>query len=406
MDFIRCIFFLFPFVGFSQSILPEKYDTTSYSHEFTMNGSAEIGATGIPSSILNRFVFGGNISQNDIDEAVFFHAKSNRLGSDVHGKIEYRNLERSIRGTKYGFMVRAAYYNYSSVSYGKDAFELFFKGNSAFVGRKADFSGLEGMNIAFQKVGFGLINKKSKSNISFNLYGVSNYSNLFIQDGSIYQSSDSSNLDLVLNGRFKSTFNSSMINGVGLGVDMDFIIPINWNDGRSAFLRFQIENLGASYMLGGLNRVAVDTSISFNGFKFKDLIGDDSPFDGTYSITDSLGVKQDTLHNWLILPGFIQVGKIVDENYKGKLQSFFGLKIYPTLAYTPQLYLGFQWKPKERFTGGMIGYYGGFTNLKAGAYLNLNYRQWSIGIAGENVFGSLHRKGNGTSLMTQFRWRI
>ena len=79
-------------------------------------------------------------------------------------------------------------------------------------------------------------------------------------------------------------------------------------------------------------------------------------------------------------------------------QSFFGVRLYPTLIYSPYVYAGVHIKPMDKvYVGANVGY-GGFANFRGGLYAGMNFDHFSFGLGTENIVGMISRKGNGQSL--------
>jgi hypothetical protein len=104
-----------------------------------------------------------------------------------------------------------------------------------------------------------------------------------------------------------------------------------------------------------------------------------------------------------MLPGYIQIGKIVDEHNTSLFQSYFGTKLYYTLAYAPLIYIGGQIRIMELFKFGAHASYGGFTKFRLGCYANFDIKKLNIGLGSEDIIGTISKVGRGQSL--QFRLR-
>jgi len=397
---------------FSQSIvaqlLPISYDTLEIEHELIINGGVDYYSSAIEKDITSKFIRGGFIDQAMKDRSFSKHGAVNRLGGIGLGSIEYRNYNKRIFKKKnWGYVIKGSYDAFFGALYSKGLFGLAMYGNEQYRGETIDGSGTNLSMTTYQKIGFGLIDSKTKSSVSLNVYNVNNRMTAQMRKFELTQDLAGDNIELVLDGEI-STANSNKFNqGIGFGVDVDFKLPISYGKNNStAFVQFQAQNIGFAYMYEKQKVYRLDTTFTFSGLEFNQLVGDDSFFGDSLSLLDSLGVTSSLKNKTVMLPGFIQVGKIVDEHSTKKLQSFFGLRLYPTLIYSPFIYAGANYKPLEWLNVGANVSYGGFGKFKTGLYSSVRFSNYSIGLATENLIGFFSKKANGESLFIKLRWAI
>jgi hypothetical protein len=392
---------------FGQQLLPIQYDTSLYSQEFFMQGLADYGATSLHNDLTKKFLYGGAITNDIKDRSNKSHNGINRVGADVSGEMEYRNYSVNLfKKQNLGFLVKGGYYNYLSLIYAKDLFGLAFYGNESYLGENIDFSGTRFSAISFQKVGFGIIDKKTKSNVALNFYSISNFSEGQIRSGQLFQSEDGDSVNLGLDGTIEMAAGSNFFKGYGIGVDLDFKIPVIFRADKVSFIQFTAKNLGVSYLNSPITRYSADTNIAYTGFEFQQLYGESSILDGNISVLDSLGIDSTSVKKVRFLPGYFQVGKIVDEMNPARIQSFFGLRVYPSIAYTPLLFAGAQIKALPWLDFGAHASYGGFTNFRVGLYSQIKFSSWSFGLATEDLVGMVSPNGRGQSIITRLRVKL
>lgn len=394
--------------AFGQLLMPLQYDTTVIGQELILSGDSEYHSTSLHKGFANRIIHGGAIS-NSVKDHTFGAQKNNinHFGKDIQADIEYRNYKVNMFGSeKWGFVIKGGYYFIGSGSYSKDFFGLAFYGNDSYLGRSADFSGMRASFTGFQKVGFGIIQKKSKSSITLNLINVSNsYAGKVIK-GNLDQAADGSNISLLLDGNFAYTNQTTFANGTGLALDLDFRIPIAWTKERKAFIQLQAKNLGLAYMHQGLKSYSVDSTYHYSGFTFDQLFQDKPLFSKDFSVLDSLSIRTSDRKRFVALPCMFQVGKIVDEHYAGKLQSFFGIRAYPSLSYIPLLYVGGNWRAASWVDLGLSGSYGGFGTFRAGFYASLKYKAFNLGLGTEDIYGLVSKNAFGESFNFRLRCKF
>lgn len=401
-------FFLLGFQQvFGQLWLPAQYDTTFIQQEFILSGDNSYNSSSLQNGVAEGLFKGGLISVFEIDDSYRKHKDLNRLGKNIQAEFEYRNYKRNIFGNdNWGFLVKGGYYLIGSAAYSDDLYGLIFKGNDYFLGSTAEFSGTRTNITGFQKVGFGIISKKEKSSVTLNLINVSNSYRGHIQTGNLTQDAEASSIDLEIDGEFSYTDQSRFSNGIGAAIDLDFKIPFQWINGRKAFIQLQAKNLGFAYLNQGIKNYSIDSTYNYSGFNFDQLLNSQSLFGNDFSVLDSLQIQTKREKNWIALPCLFQAGKLIDESYQGKLQSLFGLRVYPTLSYIPLLYLGFNYRPHEMIDLGFIGSYGGFGGFRAGLYGNLDFQKIQVGLGTEDILGFLSQKALGESINIRIRCKL
>ena len=404
--------FIFLFVlgfqhAFGQLWLPIQYDTTLINQEIILSGDNSYNSSSLQNSIADRLLRGGQISADVINQSYDVQKGLNRLGKNLQAEFEYRNYKANIfRNKNWGFLVKGAYYFIGSAAYSDDLFGLIFKGNDQFLGSTAEFSGTTLNVMGFQKVGFGVISKKGKSSVTLNFINVSNVYKGQIQTGILTQDSEATSIDLEVDGSFSYTDKNQFSNGLGAAVDLDFKIPFQWLNGRKSYIQLQTKNLGMAYMNQGMKSYSVDSTYNYSGFNFDQIFNNQSLFGNDFSILDSLAIKAEQLKKWVVLPCVFQASKLIDENYQGKFQSLFGLRLYPTLSYTPLLFLGVNYRPKQFLDLGIVASYGGFGSFRAGFYSNINFQKIQIGIGTEDVLGFISKNAFGESLNLRVRCKL
>lgn len=390
-----------------QQLLPLQYDTTFYSQEFIVNGIADYSSTSIENDLSQKFIFGGTITEEIKDRSFERHHGINRFGFDVSSEIEYRNMQVNLfKKSNWGFILKGGYYNYLSGIYSKDLFGLAFYGNEKYLGENINFSGSRLSAMAFQKVGFGLVNKKTKSTISFNLYSISDYAQGVTKEGQLFQSESGDSISLTLDGSFEYASSQNFLKGYGFGIDLDYKIPFVLQQDKVSYIQFLVKNIGIAHINSSVTRYSADTTIYYDGLTFDQLIGENSILNDSYSLYNSLGIDSSEITKVRFLPGFIQVGKIVDEHSQGKIQSFFGFRMYPSVTYVPLVYVGLHLRTTNWLDIGANVSYGGYTNLRFGFYTQVKLKNLAIGISSEDVFGLVSKSGLGESITCRLRYKI
>lgn len=390
----------------AQQLLPIQHDTNHIEQEFILNGVFDYSATSIRNDLSRKLLFGGFITNEIKDRSFDTHSGINRFGGDVSSEFEYRNYKTDLFGTgKYGFSVKAGYYNYLSVLYSKDLFGLTFYGNERYLGQEADLSGSRFTAMFFQKIGFGIIDKSSRSSLSLNYYSISNYSEALLSGGYLYQNEGGDTLNLTIDGVLDQSKGAGYFKGHGVGVDADIRFPVSFRKDKISYIQFLAKNIGVARLSEPVQRYSADTTFSYTGFAFDQFYGDNSVTENI-DVLDTLGFDSLTVTKYRFLPGFVQVGKIIDDMDSARFQGYYGLRMYTALSYAPMIYAGVQVRAAKWLDVGLNAGYGGFTHFRMGLYLQFDIKGFSAGLASEDFYGIISSNGRGASIVGRLRYRI
>jgi hypothetical protein len=349
---------------------------------------------------------GGYISDDIKDRSFEKHSGVNRFGGDASAEFEYRNLKTEFFGKgKYGFNVKAGYYNYMSVLYSKDLFGLAFYGNERYLGQEVDLSGSKFTAMFFQKVGFGIIDKRTGSGISLNYYSVSNYAEGAVRDGKLYQNDNADTVSLLADGWIDQSKSSNYFKGHGFGVDADFRFPVTFKKDKISYIQILVKNFGVAIFSEPVHRYSADTTFTYTGFTFDQVYGDNAVINNI-NVLDTLGFTSYSVSKYRLIPGFLQAGKIIDEMDSSRFQGFYGIRMYTTLAYAPMVFAGVHLKATDRIAVGVNAGYGGFTQFRLGLYAQFRYKGFSFSAATEDVYGMISKNGKGASIVGRISYRI
>ena len=393
-------------VGSAQMIYP-GYSDSSISHAIIeTDGIFDLQGSAIKREFSNTLLFGGFIDEGMKGRSFEKHSAVNRFGINANAEIRYINGGGGfMKRDSVAWMIKGGYFALGNLIYGQDAFGLLFYGNESYLNTTADFSNTRLDFAQFQKIGFGIVNKKNKSSVTLNVVNVQNYVDGTIRKGELTQNEDGSQINLDIQGNMLATTGANFNKGLGLSLDVDYRILVPWGKSTTTF-QVMAQNMGAAYIYNGMQKIAVDSNYSYSGFDFETLTSDSNPFGDDFSIIDSLGIEKRDVKRFVPLPGYVQVAKLVDVTSAKKVQSFFGIRLYPTFSSIPQLFAGAYWKPTELLHVAGSVTYGGFGNFRGGLFLTLNLKQvnWMLGT--EDVFGGVSKKGYGESLVTKLIWKI
>jgi hypothetical protein len=385
---------------FGQEMLPQQQDTSLFKQEIIFSGRANYAGTSLLNEMSSALLEGGELSQDIKNRSFAQHRVKNIFGADISGEISYLNYNPTNIGKgKYGIKIIAGAYSYLSASYRKDAFGLAFYGTNLYKGKTADFSDTDLNSYRMQKLGIGLVDKVSKSSVNLNYYSISNYSQLSIARGTLAINEDASESVLDLGGSYLVMDDKGFNKGFGVGLDADFRLKVEWIKESTAFFQLQAKNIGFM-SLKNLSAYAVDSSFSFSGFSLFNSASLDS------SYVDSLGLYSENVDKRMVLPGFIQFGKMIDEHSTLTIQSYFGIRLYTRLNYNPLVFAGWQYRASKKIKIGAQASYGGFAHFRCGIYTQYDFGKFHLGLGTEDLIGGLSKKGKGESIFLRIsaRW--
>lgn len=393
---------------FTQEILPVQQDTLPKKGMLTFSGAGFYHGNAIRTDFAKTLLFGGFIDE-DMKERSMNNATGrprNRFGGALSSELEYRNLKGGLFGkANWGYLIKAGYEQFGGMQYTRDLFSLVFKGNAHVQDNYADLNSTELFSIAYQKLGFGIVDKKTNSSMTLNIVNGQNYTRLRMPNAEYRQSVDTDSVSLLLKGKFDHTPTRSFSNGIGLAIDAEFRIPIPWRKTKQAWVQIKAQNVGIVYFYGNTAHYDVDTMYRYSGFKMNQLF--ESGISGDeFSLMDSLGLRSTTGGQTIWLPGLIQLAKIVDRNNPAKFQPFFGVNIYTHATYLPQIFAGAHYQPIPALAIGAQLSYGGFGELRGGMYLDLKLKHFFFGVGTQDVYGLFSNNAFGQSVIGRLSWHI
>ncbi|MFT5779477.1 MAG: hypothetical protein ACI837_002436, partial [Crocinitomicaceae bacterium] len=218
-------------------LLPVQYDTLERSHEIIATGGFDYSGSGLQNDLTSKFIRGGLITSEIKDASFDRHKRINRFGGSFSSDIEYRNYNiRMFKKRNWGMVFKAGYHAFAGAIYSDDAYGLAFYGNDRYLGDTVDMSGMSATFTAVQKIGFGLIDVKSKSNVTFNIYNVSDRVSANFRDLQLIQSADGDEVEVIMDGEVDLKDNLKFNQGIGFGFDVDFKLPINLKEDQTAYV--------------------------------------------------------------------------------------------------------------------------------------------------------------------------
>lgn len=388
----------------AQISLPSFHDSLFIQEQtIELYGLGEMSSNGLQRSVSDKFLFGGYIDSDTKNLGFASLSNSeNILGVDLSFGAEYRNANIKVFKKHLGLLVRAKSSTYASFFYPKDVYGILLYGNQLYENDTARMGNTGFRQISFQKIGVGIFDKKTKTNASVNLYNITSLSDLYLPFADLYTAQKGDSLVLDLAGQYSSTNNPGFGAGLGLGVDFEYRIPVQWIKGQTAFFSANVQDLGVMYVP---NRTAyfADTVLRINGFTLQELRSAQEV--DRDQILDSLGVKKTSISTAQLLPTLFQFSKLIDDNNTNRFQSFFGVRMYTSMHYKPMFFFGQQWRINANMHWAVQTHYGGFSKWRFGSYFRARLNQADLALGTEDLVGLLMQQGFGRNLSLKLRYR-
>lgn len=397
-------FFLVISSVFGQSTFPLFRDSLLQTNRLNFSGNFDVTGTSMRKEFLNTLAFGGYIDSEMKDRTMKAHRANNRVGAFISGDISYVSGATSLfKSGKYSWLVKAGYYVVGNVNYTKDAFKMTFYGNSYLGADTANLTGTRISGMQFQKAGFGFYHRKTGSSLTLNLVNVQNQYGGYIRNGKWYQGADVDSINLRLNGDMTYSTGKDFSKGIGFAVDFDFYLKVPWLKDSATF-QFTVQNLGAAYMFKPQTRYFADSTYRFSGFTFDQIKHSGNMFGDDFSLLDSLNIQKKEVKRWVMVPAFIQISKLVDLESAKKLQSFFGIRFYPTIGIVPTGFAGlfYRFVPKVSVSANVA--FGGSSIFRGGLMFGYHGNKLGIQLGTDDIYGLVSKKGFGQSALIRLSW--
>lgn len=390
MKYLLLIFYItcLTLKGMTQNWLPVFQDTLAdNSTEIWFDAGAQYNGNSLHRNLVSKLFYGGEIT-NEIKEQNLNRMKNvNIFYSDIQSEVSYRNTKSNFfRNKRLGWSLKLGAASYLTSNFSKDAFHLAFFGNAPFAGQVADISGSRIQNYTFEKIGFGLIDKRSSSSVHFNFVNLTNYTDFHAYFGGVFQSEELDTLQVLLNGKFRQFGDGKFSSGAGASFDLDKRLYVLKNNGQPLFFRLELNNIGV-VRASSSQSFRADTLIQFTGFTFNEMINGTSLLDSTQTLLQKLGIEERQESYWVLLPFSIQLSKMVNSSSNALFQEFYGARM--VYLSDIQIFAGVDFKvPLKGKINWHVGTnisYGGSANVMFGNYSHLSSGKWALGMVSENL---------------------
>lgn len=388
----------------AQQTLPIWHDSTEIKREITILSSAQIHSNHLSAPISRKILFGGFIDDTQINRSVDKLKENglNRTGAIFTADFIYSDYTVNLFGKKnLGLVVNAGHQTYFGTTYGQDIFRLLALGNEQ-APQISDLTDTRFYQMSHHKLGFGVLDKKTRSTFSLGLVGASGFQNFDLMNGVFRQSANKDTTDIILIGNYMGNNSAPFIRGLGVALDVDLRMPVKIKE-KDVIIQVLAQNAGFVRMNNNTFNYGLDTNFRYTGFNLQQIqeLGNNEEF----SLMDSLNIVRENGASYQWLPGFVQVAKIVNRNLEQKLQAFYGLNVFTQIIYMPQAFLGAHYRFNHKMSAGIHGHLGGFGGIRFGCYAEMRLGQFNLGLSSQDILGTAANMGFGHSLLFRLSWQ-
>lgn len=402
-----CLALVLVFLGqvtFAQQTLPIAHDSTVLKREFVLHSSAQLHSNHLNAAASRKILFGGFITDDEIGRAVDQLKEDgiNRTGAVFNLDMVYADYQANLFGKKqWGYVVTAGHQTYLGTSYQSDVFRLLAQGNTQ-TPEIVDLTDTRFYQMSHHKLGFGILEKQTRSYFALNFIGSAGFQNMDMMNGVFRQNSTKDTTDLILIGSYSGNTSAQFLRGLGVGIDVDLRMPVKVKD-KEVIVQVLAQNVGFVNMNKNTYNYQLDTTYRYTGFNLQQI--QDLTDNPSFILEDSLNLARQTGSSTQWLPGFVQVAKIVNRNAPQKFQAFYGLNVYTQIIYMPQAFAGAHWQANEKFAAGIHGHLGGFGGARLGCYAEMRLGQFNLGLSSQDILGTAANLGFGHSLLFRLSWQ-
>jgi hypothetical protein len=322
---------------------------------------------------------GGRLEKSHLKSLARGMNEQNGAGIDLAGGLSFWNFSDTILNKpNLGFMAHLGTRYQGSITFSRDFFELGFLGNSQFVGRTAELGPLSGSIQSWQKFGFGIFNKRTKSFVSLSLIEGQSMRSISMRNLDFFTSLSGDSLSMEYQGEYlrSDTARKGFMNGSGIGFCFDagynYVVP----DGRSWF-RFELIDMGVIFWNRSSERYSLRGQNSFTGLVIEDISNVNFDSVDIPEFRDSLKYDYAKRRIAMAVQGRISVS--FTHRLSSRSYLHFSTSILPNRAALPQIRASYAFAIRPTLLTSWVVSYGGYAGLGAGLDIQwMPRRNWYI----------------------------
>ena len=378
-------------LNFPFTEVPEPQNKLEFNADFDYSSNA------IDNYLVDRFIAGGLIDYDRLEEMNSKMDGSNSFGGDFDLGLRYRAVPDSINW-KPGRTLFLEFGNagYGFIEFPEDLFELTFMGNSNEVGNTMNLGQSRAQAMNYQYAGLGLMNESTGSYISFNIINVQNYFSSEIYQFDLYTSENAFDIEIDYNGEvvlsdsLRGDFLSNSGTGAVLNGRYNFKLPKSEN-----LLSFEVKNLGVAVLNNPTRTLRADSTFSFSGIDLNQVLDSENPLT-TVSLEDSLSWTESSGNEMLEMP------TVLKSEYYHKLNDLDYMMISAQKTFFTRqravFELSYLHKETERISYNLGFAVGGYGGPRMSAGFTYKSKNWLLHLRTRHLVGAFLNSANGRSL--------
>ncbi len=395
---------LFCFESAGQQMTSLGFDTFERKISIDLNVNAEATTQSISNRIIFPLLFGGYVEKETMQKEANRQGQLTKLGAYIDPELSISLFDvRIFKKKPWGLRFNAGLLMTGAARVSGGLIGMAMVGNEPFIGNSIPLSNQVYEYFNAHKIGFGLVDAKSKSSVSLNAYGIQSYAKGTVVDGSMIFNA-MGDLSLEMEGLAQNAYSNAYYVGAGVGIDASFNLNVG-KVGKETYFNFSIKNLGVGFLNNPLNRYEVDSTWNYSGFTFNQLNELGEKFDDIDKTIEELGVNRTQGSKVVLMPMQIHIGKLINESLTKRWQFSYGVRVYVQNAAIPLLYGGTHFRANNWLRIGAGLNYGGYGGLRGNIYIQGIWDKFVAGVHINNVLG-LTNYGRGLSANISIGYRI
>lgn len=324
--------------------------------EIHFESASAIGSRNLSFDFARSFWLGDYLDSTLKNNTFSRLKEKNTLGFYSQSTLEYFANHDS---TKPQWYISLGNYNYFSLTFSSDLFQMVFEGNTSFVGKQSDLTPLNLNSVHFVSLSGGIklpVDRAGKMHVSFSAGPVLGYSyaNLDFDDLNY----DATNVDtLKLNYKLKYCRQTAdpFVKNIGAAINLKFEAKTSKHQWEAS-----INNLGFLHLGNKTRYTEKSDRLLYSGIvlnEFDDLQNDVDHFSD--SLSDRLSLNGDTASRVVALPFHLQAV------YYRSIDHFVfnpSLRYIMLDGFIPELFVPVEYKVSSHWQLGTGGRFGGFSN--------------------------------------------
>jgi hypothetical protein len=407
---LNVTFLMFVVSSFAQEnlLLDGKpiFENTTKNWFVSLNGWSDHGSNAITNTFVNRFLFGGHISNEEKLKVAEGLENKNTFGADAGGNIAliYRRDEKP-----WAYQMGYGYTQIQRIDFEEAIFRLIFYGNAELGDETVRINSSESQSQGFHKAFFGLVDTKTGSSLRIGIYAGENFNQTELGNSTLRTSFEStqgfsypSSIAIETAGFSETSGNmGSGLFSTGYGVGIDANINRKFGFGT---VSLGVQDFGFMYW-SDLEKRSSEGITTFDGFEI-DFDGNGIQIGSSDSFTDSLfNIQTETRSQTELLPWRLSA-TYISKAEKDVFTSVH-LVVRPSVFALPHFTFALNYKLKESSFVWISGSAGGpeIFGIGIGAQVNLLDNTF-VTVSSKHVSGWIAPNGLARSLQFQIVQRI